>query len=189
MHGDGGVNSIFVRALLILYNICMIQRSQIVEFTGALPVGARQHIKAVFLEGRDAARQGDLATRDSRVRTLGRFAMGHGLQIIGGLFFGAVNAYNAVRSGSDVSAAQAVYDGLYATVNAAVTYTQAHLASSLRAMPVAAAPMPPVEAGATPSYGRRCTATERATVVAGQLAFMATIAGANIGLAQDLQVL
>jgi len=156
----------------------MKRRSTIVEITGRIPVGARQSVRADFLEGRDAARNGDAETRDRFANSLGTLARQHSYQAIGGLGFAAVNTYYALRYGSGFIAAEAAYDGLYGCVSGIVAYTQAHLAKVVRNEPVSAvstsAETPP--ASEVPSYNRNPTAVENLTVVAGQLAFFATIA-------------
>ena len=93
------------------------RRSLIVEATGRIPVGARQSVRADFLEGRDAAQRGDIATRDRFARGLSVFARQHGYQAVAGLGFAGVNAYYAARHGSGIVAAEAVYDGLYGCIN------------------------------------------------------------------------
>ncbi|HSW98946.1 MAG TPA: hypothetical protein VLF71_03855 [Candidatus Saccharimonadales bacterium] len=157
------------------------RRSFIVEATGRIPVGARQSVRADFLEGRDAAERGDTQKQNWFAGRLGRFARQHSYQAVGGFCFAALNAHYAMRHGSGVVAAEAVYDGLYGCVNSMVAYTHAYLAQAVRATPpVALTPAEASPTSVTPAYNRTATKLEAFSVMGGQLAFMATVAAPSL---------
>lgn len=109
------------------------KRSWIVDPTSALPLD-KSDIRQAYLQGRDAARAGNIDLRNARASELG-FAgfLNEAIAVVA--FAGAgLNLFVSLRNGSAWHGFEAAYDATAGTIQAMAAYTQSFLSAKLLTM-------------------------------------------------------
>jgi hypothetical protein len=104
-----------------------MSRDAIVEATSKLPFAGRHAVRLHFLNGREAARQGNVQKRVANMAYIGGMVAIHAYTSKLGVDFGLYHAHQ----GGVPNNIEATYDGIYTTANAMVTYTQLRLFGKL----------------------------------------------------------
>lgn len=153
-------------------------RSRIVELTSRMPFTGRSVVRPDYLEGRDAALQGDVKTRNNRARRIFGMATANGAIAAGAVVVTAAQMYVSLRNGSMLHGVEGVYDAAYAAGHGMSTYTQLYLGRRLLQMtPEAQAP---VEApAAQANYETPSTTMAKAVTYGGFALYLATSVHVN----------
>src|SRR5258708_86578 len=107
-----------------------MKRDKLVEVTSKLPFAGRHFVRRHYLEGREAAQEGNVAGKLGSMAVLGMWGLVHACQAKMGIDAGLHHAH---QSGA-LAEAETGYDSLYILANCAVTYAQARLVGKLAFM-------------------------------------------------------
>lgn len=104
-----------------------MDRDRFAGVFSTLPFAGRHTIRNIYLQGREAALEGNKAGQDAGVAKLGLFVVGHFLEATFSLKFGLDNIHKHTAIG-DIEAG---YNALFTAATASAVYVQGYLACKL----------------------------------------------------------